>query len=175
MESKQGSCLCQLDWRISRKITGAALWTAGTPSLQGPWVSHHQGLEGGAWAGAEHALPWRGTADPILPWSVQLPTAVVAIARHRGAGLLQHRCGVASLGPTKHGRTSKEHMPQQWPFPAASCPACSEPYVHPAPEALLEQSCIWSGAGWAQRCSPGTSLCSASLPAGLCQREPAWS
>lgn len=37
------------------------------------------------------------------------------------------------LGPTKRGRTSKERMPQQRHFPAASCPACSEPYVYPAP------------------------------------------
>lgn len=73
------------------------------------------------------------------------------------------------LGPTKHGRTSKEHMPQQWPFPAASCPACSEPYVHPAPQALLEKSFIRSGAGWAQSaaCSPGTPLGSASPPVCL--------
>lgn len=79
-----------------QKIRQATLRAVGTPSVQGPWVSRHQGLEAGAWAGVERVLPWSGPADSILPWCLQLPTAVGATTHHGGTGLLQHRCGAAT-------------------------------------------------------------------------------
>lgn len=137
-----GSCWCLLVWRISRKLTGAALKTMGTPSVQGPWVSHHQGLKAGAWdvhcPGGVLLIP--SCSSPQL-W---VPPRHVTEA----LGSCSTDVVLLCLGPTEQGRTSKEHMPQQWPFPAASCPACSEPYVLPAPQALVEKLCLeWGRLG----------------------------
>lgn len=165
VESKQGSCWYLLFWRISRKIRGVVLWTVGTPSVQGPWVSHYQGLEAGAWAGVEHALPWRASC----PGACSSPQLWVPQYITEALGFCSTDVGLLRLGPTKHGRTSKEHMPQQWPFPASSCPAAQS---HMCTQSLRP---FWKralfGVGQAGHkgagCSPGTPLGSASLSMGM--------
>lgn len=138
MGSKQGSHCCLSVWRISRKSEGLCCGQGRCER-----VSCHQGPGAGTWVGLKWVLPWRGPSDPILPWSLWLPAAVgLWVPRHitEVLGFCTTDVVPHCLGPTKRGRTSKEHMPQQRPFPAASCPACSEPYVQTAPQALLERS-----------------------------------
>lgn len=117
-------------------------------SVQGPRVSQHQGLEAGAW---DIALEGCCCCPPALV--AVGATAVGATARHRGAGLLQHRCAAAAPWTHKAGRDIKGANASAVALSSSQLPACSEPYVHTAPQALLEKSFVWSGAGWAQRFS----------------------
>lgn len=103
-KANKGPCGCLLVWKIFRKLTGAALWTVGIPTVQEPWVTNHQGLQG-AW---DLHCPGGVLLIPILPWSLQLPTAVGApTAHHRSTGLLQHRCGAAVPWTHRAGKDIK--------------------------------------------------------------------
>ena len=167
MGSKWGYHCCLLVWRISRKRWGHAVVRWG---VQGAWVSHQWGLGADTQVGVEWVLAWRGSSDPICrsacgsSW-LWVPRNLTVVLGFCSTDVL-----LSSLGPTKRGRTSKDHMPHQRPFPAASCPACSQPYAHPAPPGPF-----WKGALFepgraghiGAACFPGTPLGSASLPAPL--------
>lgn len=90
--------------------------------------------------------------EGILPWCLQLSTAVGATIHHRGAGLLQHRCGAATPRTHKAWKDIKGAHASAMALSSIQLSRCSEPHVHPVPQALLEKSFIRSGAGWAQRC-----------------------
>lgn len=119
-----------------QNIRGVILWIRG--------VCKESGLEKRHMGGSEMGTALKGSI-----WSYPASVPVDVIAHYWGAGFLQHRCGDMLQWTHKHGRTSKEHMPQQQPFPAASCLACSEPYVHPAPRLFWKGDLF--GMGWAQR------------------------
>lgn len=142
--SKQVSHCCLFIWRVSRKSEGPC---CGQGVMQGARVSCHQRPGASTWVGVKGALSWRVLLNPSHPSAcsstqLRVPQPIMEVL-----GFCSTDVVPCCLGPKKRGRTSKEHMPLQQPFPAASCPACSEPYAYPAPQALLERSFICTGMG----------------------------
>lgn len=146
--SKQVSHCCLFIWRVSKKSEGPC---CGQGVMQGARVSCHQRPGAGTWVGVKGVLSWRVLLNPSQPSACSSPQLRVPRPIMEVLGFCSTDVVPCCLGPKKHGRTSKEHMPLQQPF--------QQPAVLPAQSHMHTQPprSFWKGAlfvlGWAQRCS----------------------
>lgn len=141
---QQDGLLLQLARRVSRRPKGPCcvqrLWRGGS---RGSPTAQDQDWAPG-WDPGRRC--WGGLlSEPILLQLLQPSAAASTMTHHSRTALLPHRCGHVPPRTYMERRDIKRAYASAAAPPAASCPACSEPYAHPAPRALLQGAALQQG------------------------------